>query len=298
MRPATKWPLPLRIAACLTAVLLAAGQTVAAEPVRPFRARDVFDLTQVIIFQDDFRSGQFGRWNFSEDDRYRLPRETPERIAVVDAPGLAAEKKAARFCVRRAPNSFRAEISLPHEAGFQERWYGQRILVPKEWVFDPNRGNDIVMQWHAIPGNGKATNPNLEISVVNTRWHVRQTYGDPHTKKAGWQKDLDDAVRPGEWVSWVVHAKWSPGDDGIVQIWKDAKLVVDRKGPNVYGTIGVEYTPYLKTGIYHPAWHLDKDGAREAFDKENPIATHKVIYVTDVKIGGERAKYADVAPAP
>jgi len=282
----------------IAAVCLATVLAFAAEPVRPFRAKDVFDPKQVLIFQDNFSTGQFRRWNFSEDDRYRLERETPERIAIVDAPGLAAGTKAARFFVPQAPNSFRAEISLPHEPGFQERWYGERVLVPNEWVFDPARGHDLVMQWHAIPGNGKATNPNLEISVANTRWHIRQTYGDPHTKKTGWQTDLDDPVVMGKWVSWVVHAKWSPRDDGIVQIWKDGKLVVDRKGQNVYSTIGVEYTPYLKTGIYHPAWHLDKDGAREAFDQERPVATNKVIYVTDVKIGSERAQYADVAPTP
>ena len=291
-------PLMQWIVTCVTAVSVAAAQASAVEPARPFRAKDVFSLEQVLIFQDDFGSGQFRRWNFSEDDRYRLERETPERIAVVNAPGLEAGKKAARFFVPRAPNSFRAEISLPHEPGFQERWYGERILVPKEWVFDPTRGNDIVMQWHAIPGNGKPTNPNLEISIMHKSWHIRQTYGDPPDRKQGWQKDLDDPVRPGEWVSWVVHAKWSPHDNGIVEIWKDGKLVVERKGQNVYSSIGVEYTPYLKTGIYHPAWHLDKDGAREAFEKEQPVATSKIIYVTDVKVGSERAKYRDVATTP
>ena len=71
---------------------------------------------------------------------------------------------------------------------------------------------------------------------------------------------------------------------------------MDAKGTNVYSTIGVEYTPYLKTGIYHPEWHLDKDGRREAFDKETPVATNIIIYVTDIKMGNERAKFEDVAP--
>jgi hypothetical protein len=271
--------------------------TTAGEKERHFTAKQVFDYQQAVIFRDDFQSGLFDKWNFSENDQYRISKENPERIKIVDALGLGTGRKAVRFTVTRAPNSFRSEISLPHESGFHERWYGERILVPKEWVFDPARAADIVMQWHAIPGNGKPTNPNLEISVANTSWHIRQTYGDPPANKKGWQKNLDDPVRPGEWVSWVIHAKWSPGDDGVIQVWKDGKLVVDRKGPNVYGTIGVEYTPYLKTGIYRPEWHLDKDGKREAFEKEKPVATNKVIYITDVKIGSEQAKYGDVAPA-
>jgi len=277
---------------------IAAWAAAADEPARPFRAKDVFSDGQAILFQDDFQSGQFRRWNFSEDDRYKLQKETPERIRIVEAPGLESGRKAARFTVPRAPNSFRAEISLPHESGFNERWYGERILVPDEWVFDPNRGNDLVMQWHAIPGNWRATYPNLEISVGNTNWYIRQSFGSAQTKPTRTNERLGDPVRPGVWTSWVIHAKWSPRDDGLLQIWKDGKIVLERKGPNVYTTIGEEYTPYLKTGIYHPEWHLDKEGKKDAFEKERAVATNKVICVTDVKVGGERAKYEDVAPKP
>ena len=86
------------------------------------------------------------------------------------------------------------------------------------------------------------------------------------------------------------------GEDGRIEIWKDGEVVVDRKGPNVYGTIGVEYTPYLKTGIYHPAWNLKTDEARAAFEKEKPAATEKIVYVTDVRIGNEMSRYRDFAP--
>ena len=275
----------------------AIAQTPAATGERHFRAQDVFDPAHPVMFRDDFTSGGLDRWDFSEDDRYRLERETPERIRVVDAPGLAPGRKAVRFFVPRAPNSFRAEISLPSERGFQERWYGARVLIPTNWMPDAARGNDIVLQWHAIPGSGQPTNPNLAISVAHTNWHVRQTFGDPPDHKKGWKKDLDDPVRPGEWVAWVIHAKWSPKDDGRIRIWKDGHLVVERTGVNVYTTIGVEYTPYLKTGIYHPEWHLDNDRSRTAFDAERPVATNKIVYVTDVKIGDARATYDDVAPA-
>jgi len=263
---------------------------------RQFNAQDVFDYRQPLIFQDAFQAAHFGTWNFSEDDRYRLPQETPERIQMVDAPGLGTGHKAVRFAVRRGPNSFRSEISLPHEPGFHERWYGERIYVPGDWVFDPGRAVDIVLQWHALPGNWKATFPNLEISIGNTNWFIRQSFGSAQTRPMRVNERLAEPVQRGAWVAWVIHAKWSPGADGVLQIWRDGKLVLDRKGPNVYSTIGVDYTPYLKTGIYHPEWHLDKDGKREAFDKEHPVATNKVIYATDIKIGDERASYEAVCP--
>lgn len=280
-------------------LLCAAGYVLAVDAgSRHFNAQAVFDLRQPMIFQDDFQSGTFGKWTFSEDDRYRLDKETPARLKIVEAPGLAPGRRAVRFCVPRAPNSFRAELSLPHEQGFQERWYGGRLLVPADWTTDPTRASDIVMQWHAIPGNGKPTNPNLSIAVAGKHWRIRQNFGEPPERKKGWQQELDDPVQPGQWVAWVIHAKWSPREDGLIEIWKDGKQVVQRKGLNVYTNLGVDYTPYLKTGIYHPEWHLDKPGKREAFDREQTTTTNKIIFATDMKIGGERATFADVAPKP
>ena len=72
-------------------------------------------------------------------------------------------------------------------------------------------------------------------------------------------------------------------------------MVADFKGTNVYSTIGEEYTPYLKTGIYHPEWHFAKPGRQAAFEAEKPVATNKVIFVTRVRIGNERASFPDMA---
>jgi hypothetical protein len=285
--------------ACLPLLVVLAGLAAAParadEPTRPFRAQQVFDLTQPIIFQDDFQSGRFGRWNFSEDDRYGLLKETPERMRIVDAPGLAGSR-AACFTVPRAPNSFRAEVSLPHERGFQERWYGARLLIPVDWIPDPNRAADIVMQWHAIPGNWRATYPNLAISVQQTNWVIAQSFGCAQTNPTRRSVRIDEPLKPGAWVSWVLHAKWAPDTNGLIQIWKDGRLVLERAGTNVYSTIGIAYTPYLKTGLYRPEWHTDTAEKRARFDRETPAATNKVVYVADVKVGDARARYDDVAP--
>jgi len=246
------------------------------------------------VFQDNFRSGSLTRWALSEDARYNLATHTPERIAIVDAPGLPAGHKAVRFVVPRAPNSFRAEISLRHEKGFQERWYSERILVPKEWVPEfQSKGNDIVMQWHAIPGNGKATYPNLEISIGGDKWFVRQSFGSG-SAPTRLNHELPIKVETGKWSLWIVHAKWSPKEDGVIRIWKDGATVFEKIGPNVYGDIGVEYTPYVKTGIYHPEWNLNTDRKRQAFAQDKPQSFLKTLYVTDFKMGDHRMGLQDM----
>ncbi|MFN7317866.1 MAG: polysaccharide lyase [Opitutia bacterium] len=265
----------------------------AAEPAAPFRApkaADVYAPSGAIRFSDDFSSGVFSpKWRFSENANYEVRAPDPERIRIVDAPGLPG-RKAVRLAVARAPDVFRSEISLPHEKGWNERWYAQRLLIPSDWVRDPARAVDIVMQWHAIPGDFRSTFPNLEISVRDDRWIIRQSFGDPKTKPTRRETVLEDRLAPGVWTAWVVHVKWSPGPEGLLRIWKDGKLVADFAGPNTYGTIGLEYTPYLKTGLYRPEWHVSaRPGGRERFDAEKPAVPRKLVYVTDVRVGDATA---------
>jgi len=262
---------------------------------RRFSAGQVFDYNQPIIFESDFDGQGLDKWNLSEDDRYRLAKTNPNRLRITDAPGRVGEAKAVRFFVPREPNSFRAEISLPSEKGFNERWYGILTYVPEDWKVDPNKGADILIQWHAIPGNWRSTHPNLTICIQNSNWQVRRNFGLPQKNPERKIHNLEKPFQPGAWVSWVIHAKWSPGKDGLIRIWKDGEQVLDQKGPNVYGTIGKEYTPYLKTGIYHPEWHLNSDGRKKRYGAEISGVTKKEAYVAKVVVGSKDATYEMMA---
>ena len=52
-----------------------------------------------------------------------------------------------------------------------------------------------------------------------------------------------------KWHDIRVHAKWSAGADGLVQIWVDGKLKINRRGPNLRHTTD---TISLRFGIYAP----------------------------------------------
>jgi len=45
---------------------------------------------------------------------------------------------------------------------------------------------------------------------------------------------------------WVFHIKWSHKPDGLLEVWKDGKLVVRKTGPNTYND---ERVPFLKWGL-------------------------------------------------
>lgn len=278
----------------ITQPLLWTSLLPAVSAVKRLRAQDVFKPDRSIIFSDDFSDDKLSRWNFSEDDRYSLLAPSPKRIRVVEAPHSSAGSKAVRFEVPHETNCFRAEISLPSEDGCRERWYAAQVLVPEDWQTDTSKGQDIVLQWHGIPGNWKPTYPNLSIGIAGGSWLIQQSFGSPQDGPGRFSKRLDQAVEPGKWAAWVIHAKWSPRDDGSVRIWKDGKEVLHRVGANVYGTIGRDYTPYLKTGIYHPEWHLDTDQKRQAFQSDPRAPATKVIYVRDIRVGGPNARLTDI----
>jgi len=82
----------------------------------------------------------------------------------------------------------------------------------------------------------------------------------------------------------VFHVKWSHKSDGILQVWKDGQLIVDKKGPNTYND---QVGPYFKIGVYKPDW------------KENPQASNtdkRVLYFDQVRIGDNNAGYSAVTP--
>jgi hypothetical protein len=57
--------------------------------------------------------------------------------------------------------------------------------------------------------------------------------------------------------------RWSYGEDGIVEIWKDGEQVAKRIGPNAYNDL---LGPFFKLGIYIPQWNTE-DGERKGRER-------------------------------
>jgi len=97
----------------------------------------------------------------------------------------------------------------------------------------------------------------MSLSIAGGQWHLRRSFGSPQTKPTRQSVRLGKVAK-GEWTQWIFHIKWSPSDGGTIRVWKNCEQVCELDGANAYGTIGIEYTPYLKFGIYHPAWKHQK----------------------------------------
>lgn len=274
----------VKITAVILSLFCVALSTQAQQASQQLSPQDVFNTGVPLIFKEDFRSGNFLKWTLSIDAIYD-PAQRPtfsDRVQLVNAPGMDG-RRAAKFTVPGTPGSFRAELALPAEEGLQERWYGERLAVQQ---VPTDQQGFIVMQWHAVMGNEKVDRnfPNLAIALKNDRWVINTAWGSPAAIQRSSQV-LDEPAVAGEWVNWVVHAKWSTGSDGLLEIWRDGVRVWSRSGQNVYN-LTIPRTPYFKTGIYRPS--RNNDNALP----EPPITVH----VTEVRIGKGTAMYDEVSP--
>ena len=156
-----------------------------------------------------------------------------------------------RFEVREGqagPNKkVRSEVGDKSVDKNSEWWYSWRTQIPHEWK-DNNSTWYVTTQFHQAPPkwrNGDWGPPPLKFGYSGGQWHIHQWFYDLDHPKSPIYKA---AGAKGVWVNWRVHAVWSGDRNGVLQIWRDGKLVVDRRGKNLNGDGGGG--TFLKLGIY------------------------------------------------
>jgi hypothetical protein len=174
--------------------------------------------------------------------------------------------------------------------GTDERWYSFSAYIDPSTVYkqstDPN--GPIVFQLHQMGGTcGSGPGPHFVIYFTfNGHWTAQNIWDTtrPCPSVATFHSvkyDLGAATR-GVWTNFVVHAKWSTGSNGLLQVWMNGKLLVGKTGPNTFNNI-VQET--VKWGVYQPWWigHA-------------PAAGEQIVVLHDnIKVGDANSSYAEVA---
>ncbi|MEV7228630.1 MULTISPECIES: heparin lyase I family protein [Polymorphospora] len=202
---------------------------------------------------------------------------TDHGATMVTAPARAGGH-AVRFELNRtdpspAAGSRRAEINQPDaQPANAERWYGFSINLDPTWAYDTS--SEIVTQWHQCDSGCPGGSPPLALLTGKGRWQI------------DFQGEFIDLgpYRTGGWTDWVFHVRWRTDGAGLLEVWRDGVQVVSRTGP-VHG--GGPRSPYFKLGIYKWDW---------AFSDRASTVDRRVMFHDEVRVGDERATYADVAP--
>ena len=235
-----------------------------------------------VIFKSDFESGDLKGW--------RVSGNAP---TVCRSPTRAG-KYAMKTSLDRHKDkvAYRTEVSGPGSQVGKEYWYGFSIFLPDDYV--PDKVWEIVAQWHGVPDfkiGEDWRNPVMALSTTGgkwglvSRWDAKPNTFESGKRRYGGTKQYDlGPYRRGAWTDWVVHVRWSYRSDGLLQVWKDAKKVVEQKGPNAFND---KKGPYFKMGLYK-GWKNPKN--------RSDAVSKRILYHDEFHMAGADARYEDVAP--
>lgn len=235
-----------------------------------------------LIFNSDFETGDLKGWRISGN-----------------APGITSSPtRAGKYAMKTSLDRhkdkvpYRTEVSGPGSEVGKEYWYGFSIFLPADYV--PDKIWEIVAQWHGVPDfriGENWRNPVMALSTNDgkwglvTRWDAKANTFEGGKRSYGGTKHytLGPYLKE-KWTDWVVHVKWSYRPDGILEVWKDGKRVVELKGPNAFND---KKGPYFKMGLYK-GW---KDPKRKS-----DAVSKRILYHDEFKMAGAGGHYEDVAP--
>lgn len=243
--------------------------------------------TEALLFVGDFDRGDLLGWEQELCCKHSAQ--------IVNTPTRTG-KYAVKFTLNKGDpdvaNKPRAELKLDPVPADVERWYGFSNYLSKDWMNDPSF--EITAQFHNRPDlilGEDWRSPGLTLSVYEDRWRVSNRW-DP--KQVSQKKDFSPeggsegwdlgGIEKGKWTDWVFHVKWSHKLDGLLEVWKNGKLIVQKTGPNTYNDVT---GPFLKIGLYKPEWKAKPELSK---------TTQRVIYFDEVRIGNASASYKDIVP--
>lgn len=170
-----------------------------------------------------------------------------------------------------------------------ERWYGFSILLPSSFYTDNDPYNALIFQVHATPDhhlNEQWRSPPIGLSLRNGKLKFGYTYDTEKISQKNFNLnqnrksfeigDLSSFLD--KWTDFVVHAKFSVNNKGLIELWVDGQLIVSDSNINL--GYKDDYGPYPGWGIY----------------SYNSTNQERSIYLDEVRIGNNSSSYTQVAP--
>lgn len=166
--------------------------------------------------------------------------------------------------------AIRSEIGLDSDPLNQDRWYGFSVFL-KDWVDDD--AGESVFQWAPDNASGSAS---MALLASGGRFtYVTNSGGSANNILT----DLGPVIS-NNWVDFVIHIRWATDTTGLLQVWKNGVLVINRSGIKT-----TSVSSYFKAGINKFGWGT-----------QSSAVSQRILFLDEVRVGNASAVYNDVAP--
>jgi hypothetical protein len=226
-------------------------------------------------FRGGYETGDFSQWwqhqwsiNPDPTQAYNIHNVGRSTASIITSP-VAQGRFAGKFQVFPTtgtnPND-RAEIvaSQAESGGYQGQawWYGWWTYFPgpsQDWWHRGGDWNDITQFFST---DNVPSQMMIGIDAADYRSPVIYAEGMPFARKR-----VLTRLRYNHWFHFVVHARWSTGSDGYVQIWLDGRNVVPRARG---ATLRNQHSP-ANPDLTSPGMHLSQGIYRGAYRSTNTV---------------------------
>jgi hypothetical protein len=218
--------------------------------------------------------------------------------------------------------TYRTETVLKGNSQFKnlfekgkDYWLGVSVFLPADWSMDysgtkngkaveERLAGGIILQYHDRSYKDSSWRSGLPLVISHAKEGFRiwnradgcrnrpECVNNSNVKNSitRFQKKSIPMLR-GQWNDFVMHIKWSPNSDGLIQIWVNGKLELDSKGSNYYNEYPANTYPYFKMGLYQSQY------GKSDWSKEiNWGVIERTLYHDELRIGNANSSYDEIVP--
>ncbi len=233
--------------------------------------RPIFAQTgprQNLLLESSFEgAGYLAGWNNNQHCCAYSVSQSTERAKA----GSAALKLEVKSNDPVTSGSIRSEITLESDPLNQDRWYGFSMYL-QDWVDDD--AGESVFEWAPDNVNGSGA-----MTLLTSGGRFNFTTNNNATSSNNIYTDIGPVIS-NQWVDFVIHIRWATDTTGLLQVWMNGSLVIDRSGVKT-ATVNA----FLKLGINKFGWSTQTSAVNQ-----------RVLYFDEVRRGNANATYNDVAP--
>ena len=235
-------------------------------------------------------SGLLYQWDFENNNPMHDLLEVNSNVTILKDPLDSMKNKV--MCCFLPNGEYRTEASVGNPKihyfyadsidvnNGDEFWVGVRILKFKENYSGLNKSPSIfqigpVQNPITYKGSTSAGHYQLLLNTQTDQWILRE-YNTQYNPN--YTRDNISPVNYGKWENFVFHCKFRSNSTGLIEIWKNGKIIYSVTRPN-----GIKYDrTRIKWGVYIGAGNTAHEPLKCYFD--------------DIKIGGAKSSYNEVAP--